>query len=428
MKLSDEDGQLFYELWLPLLDYVNKKYKINKKLKNIAGAKKLEPAEVKKIANKLWDNVEIIDEYLKEQNSMPEENKKIIKSWKHCVQGCFVMERHLKKGTIFISLDNGKVYQVQGIISTWEEMFPFVPLPLLIEATFIPFRDVIISDGLVMPYNISMERNMAAQFKDIYMNAKKSGTLIRSLSQNDFENASKEEKDLQKQRWKKFSKLTSKCYSNMIGANEDNNCWVQAFELLKEIALEEKKENPHLQLETLDDITDYAYDIQGWLEDCLDEIDMSGNSEILLDMCNDLLDIFEWPEYTGSDIKFRKCSVLGNLRRKEEAEAFCKGWLEREPENIVAATAGVYVFMDIKKLEAAEKLVELFIDDKSECTEENDIMFTAASKLYQVMGKRKEKKQIDKALREYEGYLKKYFMGMDDEDEEMEFWDEDLPF
>lgn len=169
----------------------------------------------------------------------------------------------MKKGTIFISLDNGKVYQVQGIISTWEEMFPFAPLPLLIEATFIPFRDVIISDGLVMPYNISMERNMAAQFKDIYMNAKKSGTLIRSLPQNDFENASKEEKDLQKQRWKKFSKLTSKCYSNMIGANEDHNCWVQAFELLKEIALEEKKENPHLQLETLDDITDYAYDIQG---------------------------------------------------------------------------------------------------------------------------------------------------------------------
>lgn len=62
MKLSDKDGQLFYELWLPLLNYVNKKYKVNKKLKNIVGAKSLEPAEVKKIANKLWDNVEIIDE------------------------------------------------------------------------------------------------------------------------------------------------------------------------------------------------------------------------------------------------------------------------------------------------------------------------------------------------------------------------------
>lgn len=428
MKLSDKDGQLFYKLWLPLLDYVNKNYKVNKKLKNIAAAKSLEPAEVKEIANKLWDNVEIIDEYLKEQISMSEENKKIIKSWKYCVQGRFVMERHLKKGTIFISLDDEKVYQVQGIILTWEEMFPFVPLPLLVEATFIPFRNVIISDGLVMPYNISMGRTMASQFKDIYMYAKKNGTLIRSLPQKEFENEYKEEKDMQKQRWKKFSKLTSKCYSNMIGANGDSACWTQAFELLKEIALEEKKENPHLQLETLDDITDYAYDIQGWLEDCMDEIDMSGNSEILLDMCNDLLDIFEWPEYTDSDIKFRKCSVLGALRRKEEAEVFCKEWLEKEPKNIVAATAGVYTFMDMKKFDTAEELVDRFINDKSECTEENDIMFTATSKLYQVMGKRKEKKQIDKALRAYEKYLEKYFMGMDDEDEEMDFWDEDLPF
>ena len=32
MILSDKDGQLFYKLWLPLLDYVNEKFKVNKKL------------------------------------------------------------------------------------------------------------------------------------------------------------------------------------------------------------------------------------------------------------------------------------------------------------------------------------------------------------------------------------------------------------
>ena len=90
------------------------------------------------------------------------------------------MERHLKKGTIFVSEDD-KVYQVQGIISSWEEMFFYAPMPLLMEATFIPFRDVIISDGLVMPYNIVIGKNMAKQFKNVYMSAKKSGTLIKSL-------------------------------------------------------------------------------------------------------------------------------------------------------------------------------------------------------------------------------------------------------
>lgn len=70
------------------------------------------------------------------------------------VQGKFMMERHLKKGTIFISLEDEEVYQVSGIISSWEEMFLGAPMPLMLEATFMPFRDVIISDGLVMPYNI----------------------------------------------------------------------------------------------------------------------------------------------------------------------------------------------------------------------------------------------------------------------------------
>ena len=35
--LSKEDGKLYYKLWLPLLDYVNKKYKINCKIKDMSG-------------------------------------------------------------------------------------------------------------------------------------------------------------------------------------------------------------------------------------------------------------------------------------------------------------------------------------------------------------------------------------------------------
>ena len=91
------------------------------------------------------------------------------------------MERHLKKGTIFISMEDEQVYQVSGIISSWEEMFYGAPMPLIVEATFIPFRDVIISDGLVIPYNIMLGGGMKRMFKDVYMAAKKSGQIHRSL-------------------------------------------------------------------------------------------------------------------------------------------------------------------------------------------------------------------------------------------------------
>ena len=129
-------------------------YRINRKMKSLATAKTLNPADVKEVANKLWSDVTIIEDYMKENEELPEEHKEIIRSWKRRIQGKFLMERHLKKGTIFISMENEEVYQVSGIISSWEEMFLGAPMPLMLEATFMPFRDVIISDGLVMPYNI----------------------------------------------------------------------------------------------------------------------------------------------------------------------------------------------------------------------------------------------------------------------------------
>ena len=181
MTLSQEDGQLYYKLWLPLLDYVNEKYRINSKMKSIATAKSLNPAGVKEVANKLWSEVTIIDDYLKENEGLSEEHKEIVRSWKRRIQGKFLMERHLKKGTIFISLENEEVYQVSGIISSWEEMFLGAPMPLMLEATFVPFRDVIISDGLVMPYNILVGGGMKRMFKDVYMAAKKSGRIHQSL-------------------------------------------------------------------------------------------------------------------------------------------------------------------------------------------------------------------------------------------------------
>ena len=44
---------------------------------------------------------------------------------------------------------------------------------------------------------------------------------------------------MKNKKWKKFQLLTEECYNNMIGFGENNDCWKQAFELLKEIVLEE---------------------------------------------------------------------------------------------------------------------------------------------------------------------------------------------
>ena len=180
MTLSETDAKLFYELWFPLLDYVNEKRKINKKLGKIYGAVRVNPEKVKEIANSLWEKPEIIDSYLVRENELSEEHRRIISGWKRCVTDDFYLERHLKKGSIFIS-SKEDVYQVSGIITSWEDMFWYREPPILMKATLIPFKDVIITDGLVFPYNVVFGSGLRQDLKDTYMIAKKNRKIQRTL-------------------------------------------------------------------------------------------------------------------------------------------------------------------------------------------------------------------------------------------------------
>ena len=111
---------------------------------------------------------------------------------------------------------------------------------------------------------------------------------------------------------------------------------------------------------------------------------MREDYETLLRMCDDLLKMCGWPDYSGSDIKFQKVAALGALGRNKEAVEYCRKWIQKEPENIAASTAGVYAFIRTKEYEEAEKLAARFVPNPAECMEENEIMFTAVSKLYEM--------------------------------------------
>jgi len=180
MVLTPMDAALFYRLWLPMLDYVNDEYKVNPGIGQLSDSESIDPMEVKEITDYVWSHTEVIDEYLA-YAGLSEEHHEIVAGWKKCRPGKYILERHLKKGSVFISADTAQVYMVLGLYSTWEEMFGYRPLPVMLEAVLLPFRDKIITDGLVIPYNIVFGRGAAADFKDAYMNAKKSGKIRFSL-------------------------------------------------------------------------------------------------------------------------------------------------------------------------------------------------------------------------------------------------------
>ena len=65
--------------------------------------------------------------------------------------------------------------------------------------------------------------------------------------------------------------------------------------------------------------------------------------------------MFGWPEYSNSDMKFRKATVMAQFGQKKDAVAFCERWLQKEPENIIAACATVYAFIEVKEFDDEEE-------------------------------------------------------------------------
>ena len=178
MRLEQSDAELFYQLWFPLLDFVNRKYHVCPETETINQRQGVDAHDAKKIADYLWSHIEVIEEYLAAAK-LQNEYAQIVAGWKQCKSGRYILERHLKKGSVFISVEDETVYMVKGLFSTWAEMLG--ESPVLLDAVLIPFRDSIISDGLVVPYRIYFGKGVREGFKEEYMNAKRNHTIHFSI-------------------------------------------------------------------------------------------------------------------------------------------------------------------------------------------------------------------------------------------------------
>lgn len=182
MKLSKRDADLFFDLWFPLLEYVNRKYQIDTDIEKITRKSGIKPASAMNIANKLWEDTSVIDEYIIE-NELSDEAKKILRSWHCSITGTFVIERHLKKGTIIIDDDN--VYLVKGLTQSIRDLtYDFQP-PFFVQTTLMPFKNSIVTDGFIVPdVNMVIGDYMCSALKATYREARRNNWIIEKLNVN----------------------------------------------------------------------------------------------------------------------------------------------------------------------------------------------------------------------------------------------------
>lgn len=181
MKLSEQDAELFFELLWSLHFYANQKLNILPDVEAAEEYEILNQDEKFEVREALYENIEIIDDFVKENPfDFDDEKLKIVENWKNFVRGNFYIERFLKKYTIFIS-DDRKVYGVLGLFQAFEEMIHPSHLPLFIRAVLLPFKGKIIYDGLFQSYNVHFGRKISSDLKEQYMAAKQNNKIIESL-------------------------------------------------------------------------------------------------------------------------------------------------------------------------------------------------------------------------------------------------------
>ena len=187
MNLNLQDRAVFFKLYFDLLYCVNKKHRIVEKFCEGRFPKSVDTQKACDIREKLFDNPKWIDEYLSVYGKeYTDEERDIIISWReHFIKGEFFVVRNLKKYSVFMRSGNEpgteRLYGVVGLNHPISELFDTSYLPVMVNALLLPYKGMIIYDGMVTSQTIRFGSNMRKIFKDSYRLSKQKFGIIESL-------------------------------------------------------------------------------------------------------------------------------------------------------------------------------------------------------------------------------------------------------
>ena len=218
--------------------------------------------------------------------------------------------------------------------------------------------------------------------------------------------------------WKYFSEASQKCYDDMAIGKMHLTVWDQAYQVLKDAIAAERAKDPEYarELYEIDDKNDFKYGVEDWILDYQEMLDTLQEHAKLQSVCEELIAMFQWKEYSPTDLRFHVMIALQGQEKFKEAHQYGEMWFQEEEDNPYAAAALIYARMGVEDYVGAEQLVERFIPEGTVCSEENDMLFGAAEKLYEKTGKEDAQARIFEALERYDQELEKYLDNLDQEE------------
>jgi len=183
VNLPPPDADLFYKLHGSLLAFANRELKILPAGTLPDQVRKQPLQEVAKLRNACYEKPALLEQYLAANpDRLPADELAIVASWRHRITGDFYIMRHLKTYTVFMSLKEPEhLYGALGLMDPLEVVLGGMPLPTMVAATLLPFRDRITYDGLLSPYRIFFGPGIRRSANATYNRLKEREGIIESL-------------------------------------------------------------------------------------------------------------------------------------------------------------------------------------------------------------------------------------------------------
>jgi hypothetical protein len=146
----------------------------------------VDPNDAIVVRDALWSEIGLLENFVRlNPAGLPQADLEIARTWRRKIQDTFMLTKHLKKHSIFISGSrDGKVYGVVGMSDPLEDTLLF-ETPCMVKTVLIPFEGKITYDSLLISYPISFGRNIKADLNRQYQDARKGGNVIETLDQSD---------------------------------------------------------------------------------------------------------------------------------------------------------------------------------------------------------------------------------------------------
>jgi len=182
MRLPEAEIKLFYKLYHPLLLYAAHKTGQVKNVVLTGEIKQIPFKKLNEVRAALYGPGDWLEAFIAENPlKFSREELETVGLWKRFIKDKFYVVRYLKDYAVFLTGDSpAKAYGVRCLYSSFADVIGS-DLPVLLEAVLLPWRDKIIYDGLLSPFNIHLGSGVQQGIEDSYRRAKVQHGIITSF-------------------------------------------------------------------------------------------------------------------------------------------------------------------------------------------------------------------------------------------------------